>query len=95
MSEHFKCDRCKSVFEPVMGIHNMHGDNVLNVKLSGGYSQFVDTEIEESPELYTDLKLCHKCGHDFMTGFMNIPADKYSCWHPNSGDDYCEGWSYA
>lgn len=93
MSEQLHCDRCDAAIERVMNMDDMHGDNVLNIKLSGGYAQFIDNEIDYAPEPYTDLKLCHKCGHDFMTGFMNVPAEEYSYWHPADGSDYCKGWS--
>ena len=93
MSEQLHCDRCGSVVERVMGMDDMPGDNVLNIKLSGGYSQFIDNDLDSEPEPHTHIQLCHKCGHDFMTGFMNIPASEYSYWHPTDGSDYCEGWS--
>lgn len=92
MTEQLKCDRCHTTVEPVLQDISMQGDNMLNVKLSGGYSQFIDNEIDYAPEPYTDLQLCHKCGHEFMTGFMGVPAEKYSYWHPADGSDYCKGW---
>lgn len=92
MAEPLNCDRCGDPIPRVMGIPDMHGDNVLNITISGGYSQFIDSEPYSQPEAYTRLMICHKCGHEFMTGFMNIPASEYSSWHPKTKDDYCEGW---
>ena len=94
MKTNMKCDRCDTLIKPVMGIPEMHGDNVLNVNLSGDYSQFIDNDLND-PEPHTRIQLCHKCGHDFMTVFMGIPATEYTHWHPASGDDYCEGWRHA
>lgn len=93
MGEQLKCDRCNAVIERVLNMYDMHGDNVLNVKLSGGYSQFIDNDLDSEPEPHTQLELCHKCGHEFMSGFMNVPAEEYSYWHHTDGSEYCKGWS--
>lgn len=93
MTEILKCDRCNSVIEHVMNMEDMHGDNVLNINITGGYSQFIDNDLDSEPEPYTRIELCHKCGHEFMSDFMNIPAEEYSYWHPKDGSEYCKGWS--
>lgn len=88
------CQRCHNDIKPVFKDIAEQGENALIIKIDGGYAQFIDTFGEEDKE-ETTFVLCHKCGHDFMTNFMNIPAEKYSGWHPNSGDDYCKGWYYV
>lgn len=92
MSTFETCIRCGYESQPVDNIENMHGVNVLHVGLYGGYAQFIDNELEETKEQYGDFSLCHKCGHELMTVFLNIPAEQYRSWHPNSGDDFCCGW---
>lgn len=95
MSDEIKCERCGTIVNRVMDLPDMHGENVLNIKISGSYAQFIDDDMDGEPEQHTRIKLCHKCGHEFMTSFMGVPAGDYSYWHPHSGDDYCEGWRYA
>ena len=93
MSKALRCERCNGIIQRVLNVDDSQGDNALHVTLSGGYSQFIDNELENQPEPYTQIMLCHKCGHDFMTNFMDVPAEKYSNWHPSTGDRYCEGWT--
>lgn len=88
------CRRCNKNINPVLKDIANHGENALIIKIDGGYAQFIDTFGEDNKQ-ETTFVLCHECGHDFMTNFMKIPAEKYSSWHPNTGDDYCEGWSHA
>lgn len=82
------CTRCKAYIPPVFEGTDQ-GDNALIIYLDGGYSQFIDAEADTKERFV----LCHKCGHEYMTDFMNIPAKDYKGWHPKTDDPFCEGWT--
>lgn len=84
-----KCHKCGKTIPSMFNDYSMP-ENVLYLNMSGGYGQFFDTWDE--PKETTEIILCHKCGHEFMTNFMGVPASKYSWWHPKTKDEYCEGW---
>lgn len=85
-----QCCKCGNLIPSMFNDYSMP-INALYLNLSGGYGQFFDTF--EEPRETTEIILCHKCGHDFMTGFMGVPAAEYSWWHPKTQDEYCEGWT--
>lgn len=86
------CSRCQVVLEET-GFGGF--DNILRVRLEGGYAEFVDDIVYSSRDkvnypLYHVL--CHQCGHELMT-WLKVPEDQIRPWHPlDENEPLCKGW---
>lgn len=87
-----KCSKCQIVLE-----ETAYGtfEDILRVRLEGGYAEFVDDIVYSKKDKVTFPLyhyLCHKCAHE-LTEWLNIPAENVKNWHPKTEDSFCDGWA--
>tara|TARA_R100001530_G_scaffold136196_2_gene115733 strand:+ start:175 stop:594 length:420 start_codon:yes stop_codon:yes gene_type:complete len=93
MEDKKNCGRCGC--ELLLNSWGGYGENSLNLKADGGYSDMVDTVFDTVEQECTRwLVLCHKCGHKLINWVGNTdwinPTSTGS--HSNSSD-WHYGWS--
>lgn len=81
-----RCDKC----DVVMHANKHFGtfENMLTLRVEGGYMEYVDT-IDPSSKEY-EFHLCHKCAHKLMRFFKHWD---FQNWHPWTNEKFCDGWT--
>ena len=90
-----KCSKCEKTLVEAKGYGTF--DNVLRVRLEGGYAEFVDDIVYSSRDKVTYPLyhyLCHKCAHELMD-WLSVPKSDIKGWHPkDASEPLCEGWEF-
>lgn len=93
MKKKVKCSKCKT---PIKRSKWGYYENVLRVRLEGGYAEFVDDIVYSSIDkvnypLYHFL--CHSCAHQLMD-WLSVPKSNIKSWHPlEPTEPLCDGWA--
>ena len=87
-----KCSKCKKTIKYSKW---KYYENVLRIRLEGGYAEFVDDVVfsrRDKVSYPLHHYLCHHCAHELMN-WLTVPMSSIKGWHPkDETEPLCEGW---